>query len=220
MTTDTITPPPAVDQRRGDWIQTYSGRRFWPLDPRTEDVCLDDIAHALSNLCRFTGHVKTFYSVAQHCVLASRAVHPDVAMLALLHDAAEAYLGDIARPWKRFLHVHADGLHEPLRQVEGTLLATILNAFMVPAEFLPLSLWQEVERIDLVMLATEKRDLLGAGPKWQHEYDGHEPLPERISPWTPGRASWEFRQRFAQLAPVTASRPVPAELGPDLGGEG
>lgn len=218
MTADTITTPPATEQRRGDWIQTYTGRRFWPLDPRTADVCLDDVAHALSNLCRFTGHVKTFYSVAQHCVLASHAARPEAAMLALLHDAAEAYLGDIARPWKRFLHVHADGLHERLRLVEHRLLVTILNAFGVCAE--SWAWWDEVERVDLVLLATEKRDLLGAGPKWSHEYDGYEPLPERISPWTPGRASWEFRQRFAQLAPVTASRPVPAELGPDLGGEG
>ncbi len=84
------------DVRRGDWIQVRSGRKFHPLDPRPEDVDINDIAHALSNLCRFTGHCTDFYSVAQHSVIASQIVPPASALAALLHDASEAYMGDIS----------------------------------------------------------------------------------------------------------------------------
>lgn len=89
-----------------NWLQTFSGGQFWPLDPRPEHVRLADIAHALSMQCRYLGHTKRFYSVAEHCVLMTRAVLRDtgdeeLALNALLHDAAEAYLGDVPRPLKR-----------------------------------------------------------------------------------------------------------------------
>src|SRR5579885_2784587 len=86
--------------RHGDWIQTYCGVAFYPLDPRPEEILIEDIAHALSMLCRFTGHVKRFYSVAQHCVYVSHRCDPKDALWGLLHDAAEAYLNDISRPVK------------------------------------------------------------------------------------------------------------------------
>jgi uncharacterized protein len=93
-----ITKPPV-----GPWISTQSGR-FYPLNPRPDDVNIEDIATALSNVCRFAGHVVDFYSVAQHSVvvsslLASRG--PRFQLFGLLHDAAEAYLGDMASPVKR-----------------------------------------------------------------------------------------------------------------------
>lgn len=89
--------------RIGDWMQTHSGRRFYPLDPRPEDVCIGDIAHALAHLCRFGGHSKHFYSVAEHSVLTSLVVPPEHALHALLHDATEAYCVDVPRPLKRGL---------------------------------------------------------------------------------------------------------------------
>jgi len=84
--------------RIGDWIQTYTGKRFWPLDPRPEDVDILDIAHSLSLLCRFTGHTSSFYSVSQHSILVAQEVPKRLRLWALFHDAAEAYIGDIARP--------------------------------------------------------------------------------------------------------------------------
>jgi hypothetical protein len=93
---------------RGDWMQTYTGRRYYPLDPRAAEIEAADIAHALSLLCRYGGHVDRFYSVAEHCVLMSEAVAPENALAALLHDATEAYVCDVPRPLKRQLRNYAD----------------------------------------------------------------------------------------------------------------
>lgn len=78
------------------FIVTYTGRKVYPLDLKVEDICLEDIAHALSNKCRFTGHTSKFYSVAEHSVLVARQVKGFTKLWGLLHDAAEAYLPDIA----------------------------------------------------------------------------------------------------------------------------
>jgi hypothetical protein len=86
-----------------DWIQTFTGKKFFPLEPQIEDICIEDIAHSLSMQCRFVGHCKEFYSVAQHSVIMARewfAYSGDYAKYALLHDASEAYLSDIPRPLK------------------------------------------------------------------------------------------------------------------------
>jgi uncharacterized protein len=82
------------------WINTYTGRKFYPLDPHIDDIDIADIAHALSLQCRFTGHIKYFYSVAQHSLLVASKCPPELALEGLLHDASEAYLVDLARPVK------------------------------------------------------------------------------------------------------------------------
>jgi len=100
-------------QRKGDWIETFTGKQFWPLDPRPEDVGIEDIAHALSLTCRFNGHCKHFYSVAHHSVLCCRLASLKgydyrIRLLALLHDASEAYVTDIPRPMKPFINGYRD----------------------------------------------------------------------------------------------------------------
>lgn len=82
-------------------ISTLSGQFFDPLNPEDYTYNIDEIATALSNLCRYTGHVNSFYSVAEHSVLVSRSVPDTHRLAALLHDASEAYLGDMARPVKQ-----------------------------------------------------------------------------------------------------------------------
>ena len=85
------------------WITTQSGKHFDFNNLSAADICIEDISCALSNLCRFTGHVQDFYSVAQHSVHVSYLVPPEFALEALLHDAAEAYCNDISAPRKRLL---------------------------------------------------------------------------------------------------------------------
>lgn len=82
-------------------MQTYTGRQYWPLDPRPDEVHLEDIAHHLSMLCRYNGACERFYSVAEHSVNVMFLVPPELHLAALLHDATEAYLGDMIRPIKR-----------------------------------------------------------------------------------------------------------------------
>jgi len=81
-------------QREGNWFQTYTGKQFYPLDPRPEDIDLDDIVHHLSHLCRFNGGTREFYSVAQHSVIVADALPDDFKLWGLLHDAAESFLAD------------------------------------------------------------------------------------------------------------------------------
>lgn len=93
-------------ERVGDYITTSTGKRFYINDPRAEDFCVEDIAHALSNLCRFTGHSPRFYSVGEHslhCLDVARMMNatPLQCLYALLHDASEAVMNDLARPVKQ-----------------------------------------------------------------------------------------------------------------------
>lgn len=85
------------------WMQTRRGHKFYPTSPRVENIDIEDIAHALSMQCRFNGHTSRFYSVAEHSVLVSRIAPPAVKFQALMHDAHEAYIGDIITPVKVML---------------------------------------------------------------------------------------------------------------------
>lgn len=182
------------DVNDSSYIRTYTGGYFWPLEPRAEDVRLEDIAHALGNQCRWTGHVKSFYSVGQHCVLASRYVSHENALKALLHDASEAYLADLARPIK-----HAPGLGETYRQVETKLEKAIWEHFKldgpVPSE---MSSEHELKQIDNALLWTEKRDLMEGD--WEERLAGEERLlPITLETWSPFYAEILFLQRFDEL---------------------
>lgn len=91
-----------------NYMTTYSGLHFTPVEPVTEDIRIEDIAHALSLLCRANGHIPTFFSVAQHCIncaleAEARGYSPRLQLACLLHDAGEAYVSDVTRPLKPYL---------------------------------------------------------------------------------------------------------------------
>lgn len=147
----------AIDKavpRHGDWIVVYSGRRFYPLDPRAEDIDIRDIAHALSMVCRFTGHVSRFYSVAEHSIHVAHHVEAEtgdraLALCGLLHDASEAYLCDVSRPIKMMTEMAA------YREAEARVEAVIAAKFGLPHP-LPAIVKHHDERA----LMTERRDLV------------------------------------------------------------
>ena len=171
---------------RGHWMQTFSGAKFWPLAPRSNEVHGVDIAHALAHVCRYGGHSLRFYSVAEHCVALSRAVSPGAALWALLHDAAEAYVGDMVRPLKRQLPEFADA--------EDRVLVAIADRFSlrggIPAE---------VHEADNRIILTERAEFMAPTPdRWMEE--GLEPLPVQLHGWTPAQAEAEYLQRLVDLA--------------------
>lgn len=128
------------------FIQTLSGKQFDYLSATIDDIDIEDIAVALSNICRFSGHLPEFYSVAQHSVLCSQLVSPEFAFEALMHDAAEAYCQDIPAPLKALLPDY--------REIEKHTDQLIRFKFGLPLEEASV-----VKYADLTMLATERRDL-------------------------------------------------------------
>ncbi len=160
------------------WIQTFSGKKFNLFNPNPDDILIEDIAHSLSNLARFNGHTDKFYSVAQHSVYCAFKSPVHLSLAALLHDGAEAYLGDIVSPLKALLDNYG--------VFENALYALIAE------KYLPDSLifddYRLIHNIDLRMLATEKYHLMGNCFKWDliegvDIYDDiHiDPLPPRAS---------------------------------------
>jgi hypothetical protein len=175
--TSTITPT----------ILTASGLSFNLLAPNPDLIEIEDIAHALSHLCRFTGHTRVFYSVAEHSVRVSNIVPPQHALEALLHDAAEAYIGDVSSPLKAQLHEY--------RNIEFALEQAIRQRFGLPPKATPC-----IKQADLTLLATEKRDLMPAHQDDWALLQGITPLPERIAAPLPAHiARWYFLDHFETL---------------------
>lgn len=171
---------------RGDWMQTFTGRAFFPLDPSLDDIVIEDIAHALSMLCRYGGHVRGFYSVAEHCVLMSRAVAPQNAMWALLHDATEAYMGDLIRPLKRQMPAYAEA--------EADLMLAICTRFG-----LPFDCPAEVKAADTRILRDEREALLSPPPLPWLAVEEVEPLGVHVVGHAPWAAERLYLDRFAEL---------------------
>jgi len=167
-----------------NWIITATGRRIDYFRIGPEDIDIHDIAISLSRECRFAGHCKHFYSVAQHSVLVSRIVPEELALEGLLHDASEAYLKDLPSPLKALLPEY--------REIESRFDMAIRKRFGLPEKPSP-----EIKRADLVLLATEKRDLF-PGEIWPC-VPGIEPMPKRIWPLSPEMAREQFLNRYKML---------------------
>jgi 5'-deoxynucleotidase YfbR-like HD superfamily hydrolase len=168
------------------WILTNSGRQLNLLNPTAAMVTPHDIAHALSQLCRFNGHTRTHYSVAQHSMIVCNLVPKRDQLPALLHDATEAYLGDMTRPLKALLPEY--------REIEQRVWYAICERFNIDP-ILP----ESVIRADLVVLATERRDLMPFHPDNWDCLKGVPARPALITPMPAQQASIQYFSRLMEL---------------------
>lgn len=175
--------------RRGPTIMLHSGKCFDLKAPEESDFGIDDIAHALSNICRFTGHCRVFYSVAQHSVLVSQVVPPNDALAGLLHDAAEAFVGDVSKPLKLLLPDY--------QAIERRVECAVWQRFGLPKTLPP-----SVKRADQVLLDVEQHDLMHAdAPRGRSLWSqSHPSLAEPIKPLAPVDAKQAFLRRFEELS--------------------
>ena len=176
----------------GPFLQTVSGRRVNPFDPDPSQLDIGDIARALANVCRFGGHSRVFYSVAQHSVIVSELVEQrggdaEDVFAALMHDASEAYLGDMPHPIK-----HRSALGAAFRAAEEHLELALRARFRIKADV------PEIKRADRALLATERRVFSAENWHWP-ELDGVEPLDLELEAWSPDEAARAFAARFAEL---------------------
>lgn len=167
-------------------IALRSGKTWQHFQPRTEDVDIRDIAHSLAMQCRWTGHTREFYSIASHslhvCDIVTLLGHPEHALAALLHDAAEAYYGDVSTPLKKWLPDYNRAL-----DIGEAVVALAMN--------LPADMPSVVHRADAMALGDEYRDLMTPIPNWTPpEASG---LPVFSEP--PGAAKERFLAKYDEL---------------------
>lgn len=185
--------------RVGGNIMTFTGKIFYPLDPRPEEIEIVDIAHALAMQCRYAGHCKFHYSVAQHSYLLSGALsmtHEDLGLWGLLHDASEAYLGDFIRPLKELPE-----FGKLYRDAERKLLITIAEKYGLSLDHVKEGGRVEPDAVveaDNKMLYTEKRVLCHKqGIRREYETDYYPEM--QIREMTPYGAEDAFMSRFKIL---------------------
>ncbi len=181
-------------------IITYTGKTFNLLEPKPEMVCIEDIAHSLAYQCRYTGHTRKFYSVAQHCVLmAMNSELPGDSLQKLLHDADEAYIGDIARPWKNLLWVQI-GHGVGSRWVRVRVFEQEIQDVIGLALDVDLKHTSRVKIADFRMMATEIRDLMPPGfdsEAWGIDISNS--VKEKIVSWEPLVAEVVFLKTYNKL---------------------
>lgn len=172
------------------YIETWSGRKVHLLDPQPEEIYIYDIAYSLGMQCRFTGHTSHFYSVAEHSVLVSHLVPEKLALDGLLHDAAEAYLSDLASPLKRLLPQYYE--------LEDRFVKVIADKFNLHN---PMP--KEVKSADNAALILEADQLLiTKGKDWKHHYPTTIEVPtqfRRLSCIEPKHAGNYFMNRFLEI---------------------
>jgi hypothetical protein len=166
---------------RGDWMQTFTGKRFYLLDPQPEDIDIIDIAHALSMTCRYGGHTEKFYSVAEHSFLISRALPQPLKLAGLLHDSAEAYVGDVISPVKPKLNGFKD--------LENKILSVICEKYGC-LNFIGNHL---IKKADFDILKNEHEQAMKPGVEWSYQGDGMDVM---IEFWNPEEAKRRFLAEF------------------------
>lgn len=177
-----------MTHRRGDWMQTYTGQQFWPVDPRIADIDMTDVAHALGMTCRFAGHCLRFYSVAEHSVLLARKMPTlELKRWALIHDAPEAYIGDLVHPLKKQLPEY--------KIIENRIMATIAQHLGMTSNTVP----NEIKEADAAILFDEVQQNMTTPPKaWDLPTTG---IGVRLYYWRPVRAGREYQKAFETYFP-------------------
>jgi len=184
-------------ERNSNWIQTFKGHKFWPIEPMADDVCLEDVAHALSNICRFGGHSLFFYSVAQHAVFVADIIKDlgydrDFQFYGLHHDDSEAYLSDITRPVKAYL--------ENYKAFEMKLEEVIFEHFKIADDDEKYNIMKKADNIALV---TEAKYLMSMPPSdWSIK---EKPLDKPIIALGPREAEALFLAKHHELNNVQES---------------
>lgn len=190
-------------ERCADWICTFTGRKWHVTDPRAEDVDIEDIAHALSNICRFNGHCLEFYSVSEHSVRVMQLLevsHPEdhqLHLLGLLHDSGEHGHGDCVRQLKQNLPLYLE--------IEKWTMAAIYRGLGIT----PPTEYQEglIKTADNIMLVTERRDLMRHGDEEWMIKEEADPTVNVSEPWGPRRAKSEFLREYSRLRKACAVVP-------------
>ncbi len=174
-------------KRKGDWIATATGNQFWPMDPRPDEIYITDIALSLSKICRWTGHVSEFISVAQHCVNVSNyGKTKNEKRWGLLHDAAEAYIGDMSSPLKKSMPKFCNA--------EEKIVKAVARKFGLS---LP---WpKRVDDYDWKVGATEAKQFMHQADVIMPHVTKHAIRGFRIEPWSPEDAYVSYLETFSEL---------------------
>jgi hypothetical protein len=198
----------------GPYVLTSKGLKLHFSSPNRESIHPDDIAHHLAGINRYNGATKRgkgFYSVAQHCVLASRLAEdrgfsPVVQFGALLHDAPEAYTGDMVSPLKEFLFSRCPEFKKVWKELEESILIAVYARCGLEWDDPRLDehYWTALKDLDLDMLAAERQALMAEDPTWNPTPAEDSPL---VRPWSAEQAEEKWRQRYSKLVNRARTNP-------------
>lgn len=172
-----------------DFIETYTNKQYHFLNPSVDEICIEDIAQALSMSCRYSGHVKSFYSVAEHsCIVSDKILEltcdRQLAFDALLHDASEAYLNDIPRPIKPHLKNYSDIEALSEKCIQDSLGCRPMNDL--------------IASIDKNIVRDEAEQLFLSVPSWVKDFTS---VGVKVAGLSPNYARFEFMSRYIKLKP-------------------
>jgi hypothetical protein len=199
-------PPLTADTKyvSAKFIETYTGRKFYPLSPSSSAISIIDIAHALSQQCRYTGHVRDFYSVAQHCCLLATFAEkilkapPIECLQILMHDAPEAYLVDIARPVKQYMPEYRKWDHG---------INDAINVWLFGDQRPEPPPYQD--ELDSRIIVDERAQLMSeSGNDWGEHHNKLDPLGIQIDAWTPHRSELQFLLQYAAYTAEVFGAPL------------
>lgn len=171
---------------RGPYITTYSGQKFYPDTCEIDHIPIADIAHALSQNCRYNGHLEGFYSVAEHSIIVSHLCHPQQALWGLLHDVTEAFVPDIPRPLKPFIAGFDD--------FEAKIMEQVCKRWHLAKE-MP----ESVAYIDKHIVGEEAAHMFREPPDWIRFYDRIPRAARMFRNWGPAAAEHRFLERYSEL---------------------